>query len=156
MVATEVTATYANAASPLQAGRARTKARKQISTTALAGTSLPLSLDHRRQPGTAPSRENAKSMREADVTADIPQNSWPPTAMASRISAHVLESAWSSTVVAANVPASATSLRSVIANVNARIRTYPAMAETSTEFTTPLAAVREASWVSSERCAEAS
>ena len=101
-----------------------------------------MSLDQSRCPGTARSRENANSIRDADVIADMPQNSCPITAMNSSNSAPPLPSAWSSTSMTANEPASATAFRSLIANVSARIRTQPAIADTSTELTTPLAAAR--------------
>ena len=39
----------------------------------------------------APSRENANSIREAEVTEAMPQNSWATTAMKSMNSAHLLD-----------------------------------------------------------------
>jgi len=43
-----------------------------------------------RWPGTAPSREKANIIREAEVTEAIVQNVWASTAMKSRNSAHLV------------------------------------------------------------------
>ncbi len=50
------------------------QAMKQIALTALTGTRLRLEiLRQMLRPGTAPSRENANIIREADVTDAVPQ-----------------------------------------------------------------------------------
>jgi len=54
-----------------------------IALTAFTGTRLWATLRHTRDPGTAPSRENAKSMREAAVTDAVPQKNWATTATSS-------------------------------------------------------------------------
>ena len=61
----------------------------QIAITALTGTRRRETLRHSRDQGTAPSRENANIIRDAEVTEAVPQNSWATTAMNSRNSAHV-------------------------------------------------------------------
>src|SRR5579862_600800 len=54
-----------------------TRARTATNTTAQVGVRWRFSWRHRLWPGTAPSREKAKVMREALVTHAIPQNSCP-------------------------------------------------------------------------------
>ena len=49
--------------------------------TALNGIRFSLTLLQIRQPGTAPSRENAYIIRDELVMQLMPQNSWPMTAM---------------------------------------------------------------------------
>ncbi len=45
--------------------------------TALAGTRLGVSADQRFEPGIAPSRLNAKVIREAEVMHEVAQKNWP-------------------------------------------------------------------------------
>src|SRR3981189_2440251 len=66
---------------PFSAGSVTIKATTAIRITALNGTRSLLTLLHRRQPGIAPSRLNAKHMREALVRHAMPQNSWPTVEM---------------------------------------------------------------------------
>src|SRR6202012_3677728 len=68
---------------PLNAGMVMMNAHTATNTTAQLGVLFRLSLRHRLWPGTAPSRENAKVMREALVTQAMPQNSWPMVEMTS-------------------------------------------------------------------------
>ena len=42
----------------------------------MTGTRLAATVRHSSQPGTALSRENANSMREAEVTDAVPQKNW--------------------------------------------------------------------------------
>ena len=63
---------------PFSAGSVRISANTQLPTIARRpGSRLWLTRLHSRQPGTAPSRENAYIMREQLVTQAMPQNSWP-------------------------------------------------------------------------------
>src|SRR5918996_25752 len=59
-----------------------------IAITAFTGTRLAPTRRHSRDPGTAPSRENANIIRDAEVTDAVPQNSCALTAMISMNSAH--------------------------------------------------------------------
>src|SRR5436190_22873243 len=63
------------------AGKVMTAAITAISMTPLAGTRVADSADHRLDPGTAPSRLNANSIREADVMQEVAQNSCPAAEM---------------------------------------------------------------------------
>ena len=66
---------------PLSAGSVRISARTATAMTALNGIRFSLTLLQIRQPGTAPSRENAYIMRDELVMQLMPQNSCPMTAM---------------------------------------------------------------------------
>ena len=64
------------------------------SITALAGTLAPDSVDHSRDPGMAPSRLNAKVIREALVMHEVVQKNWPTAEMSRIVPAHLLSIAW--------------------------------------------------------------
>ena len=66
---------------PLSAGSVRISASTATAMTALNGIRFSLTLLQSRQPGTAPSRENAYIMRDELVMQLMPQNSCPMTAM---------------------------------------------------------------------------
>src|SRR5919106_1069845 len=71
-------------------GSISAQARTQMAATAYTGTrSARATLLQSWWPGTARSRENANSMRDADVTDALPQNNWPTQAMNRRPSAQV-------------------------------------------------------------------
>src|SRR3954454_24074671 len=78
---TAVNATVSPSLLPLSAGRVRISANTATAMTALNGIRFSFTLLQIRQPGTAPSRENAYIMRDELVMQLIPQNSWPITAV---------------------------------------------------------------------------
>src|SRR5262245_52615699 len=110
-------------------------------------------------PGTAPSRENANIIREADVTDAVTQKNWATTQMKSNASAQfwLIELAQ---IHGTRSPRSLTvwSAPSVlgIAKLTASSRTHPKITETTTEVHIPTAAKRDALCVSSAVCADAS
>src|SRR5215470_4733741 len=61
-----------------------------IASTAFAGTRLGLTFRQSRWPGTAPSRENANIMRDADVTDAVRQNNCATQQMNRRNSAQAV------------------------------------------------------------------
>src|SRR3954468_2991462 len=81
METTAVKATVMPSLLPLSAGSVRISANTATAMTALNGIRLSLTRLQIRQPGTAPSRENAYIMRDELVMQLMPQNSWPITAM---------------------------------------------------------------------------
>src|SRR4051812_45804153 len=99
MVAMRTTAKNAHGTvvpgAPLSAGNVMMAARTHMRMTDMYGTRWRLSRVHMRWPGTARSRENAKHMRDALVTHDIPQNSWPTVAARITNFAFALDSALS-------------------------------------------------------------
>ena len=78
----------------MSAGRVITPASTATSMTALAGTLVLLTLDQIDDPGIAPSRLNAKVIREAVVRHATVQNSWPAAEMKITIVCDVVPSAW--------------------------------------------------------------
>src|SRR4051812_804471 len=102
-----------------------------------------------RWPGTARSRENAYIMREQLVTQAMPQNSWPIVAITTTALFAAGVSALPNT--ASDEPAPAlTASTSVAANVIASSTIQPPTPDQKTAFQTPLAALIDASRVSSE------
>src|SRR3954463_5828335 len=81
METTAVKATVSPSLLPLSAGSVRMSARTATAMTALNGIRFALTLLQIRQPGTAPSRENAYIIRDELVMQLMPQNSCPMTAM---------------------------------------------------------------------------
>src|SRR3954451_838673 len=81
MDTTAVKATVTPSLLPLSAGSVRISANTATAMTALNGMRFSLTLLQSRQPGTAPSRENAYIMRDELVMQLMPQNSCPITAM---------------------------------------------------------------------------
>src|SRR6185437_6649194 len=59
------------------AGSVISSATPQPAMIALTGVRLRSTFDHSRQPGTAPSRENAYVMRDIEVTQLMPQKNCP-------------------------------------------------------------------------------
>src|SRR3954469_18184031 len=94
-------------------------------------------------------------MREALVTHDMPQKSWPTVARTRTNFAFALDRAPS--MIEIDVPpASLTPLTSVAAKVIANRTNHPKTPDQNTERQTPCAAPFAALRVSSEMCAEAS
>src|SRR6185437_11276441 len=75
------------------AGEVKMIAMIAVRMTPYTGTRLELSLDHRRLPGTAPSRLNAKSMREQLVMQATVQKNWPAAEISRTVPAQCDESA---------------------------------------------------------------
>src|SRR6188472_2683750 len=67
----------------IRAGSVTIALTRPTRSTAFAGTRLLLSFDQCCDPGTARSRLNANSIREADVMHDVAQNSWAEAEMKS-------------------------------------------------------------------------
>src|SRR5207253_5190563 len=111
---------------------------------------------HSRCPGTAPSRENANIIREAEVTDAIVQKHCATTAMKSRSSAHLLPIELRQIEVTMKRPVSAGPFADGIANVTATRSRKPKITDTTTDMTMPHAAARDAFRVSSLMCADAS
>src|SRR5437588_12257399 len=132
-------------------------ASTQIAATVYTGTrSRRDTCLHSRCPGTAPSRENANIIREADVTDAVVQKHCATTAMKSRNSAHRRPIELSQIDVTMKSPVSAGPFEDGIANVTATSRRNPKITETTTDITIPHAAARDACRVSSLMCADAS
>src|SRR4051812_8091960 len=74
----------------ISAGSVITPASTATSITALAGTRFALTFDQMAEPGIAPSRLNAKVIREALVRQATVQNSWPQAEMNTTIECDVL------------------------------------------------------------------
>ena len=107
-------------------------------------------------PGTAPSREKANIIREADVVDAVRQKNWATTQIASRASDQF------SLIDVFQIHGTTAPMLSRapwvlgIANVTATSRMKPKIAETTTDMYIPTAAIRDAWWVSSAMWAEAS
>src|SRR4051794_18933265 len=78
----------------ISAGRVIRPASTAQSSTALTGTRLAFTFDHIDEPGIAPSRLNAKVIREALVRQATVQNSWPHAEMKTTIECEVSPRAW--------------------------------------------------------------
>src|SRR5689334_19314573 len=92
--------------------------------------------------GVAPSRENANSIREAEVTEAMPQNSWATTAMNSMNSAHLLDVAVCQMYCTMNAaprspPVVTLPMSPGTAKVTARRMIQPKISETTTDMITP-------------------
>src|SRR3954447_5579811 len=102
MTAIETTAKNATgmpAALPNAAGIVMIAAHTAMNSTALRGTRLALTLLQCRDPGIAPSRLNAKAMRDALVRHAIPQNICPTVEMIRISFTHDVLSAFSRTAI---------------------------------------------------------
>src|SRR3954470_8079178 len=144
-----------------QVGTISRNARPQMHQTALMGWRCEPSVRQVRWNGVAPSRENANSIREADVTEAMPQNSWATTAMKSMNSAHLLDVAVCQMYCTMNPaprspPVVTRPMSDGTAKVTASRMIQPKTSDTTTDMITPMAAPREAFLVSSLMCAEAS
>src|SRR5690348_11237456 len=95
---------------------------------ALTGVRLRSTFDHSRQPGTAPSRENAYVIRDIEVTQPMPQKNCPIVEMPKMTVARVDDS--DEVKMAPTKPPSAlTASTFVAANRNDSSRTQPPIAE---------------------------
>src|SRR5215218_7697815 len=118
--------------------------RMQIAITDSCGTRLRPTCRHSLWPGTAPSREKANIIREADVTDAVTQKNCATTQMKSRAS----DQCWlidSAQIHGTTTPmfSSAPSVLG-IENVTARSRIQPKITEATTDMYMPTAAVRDA------------
>src|SRR5262249_15218396 len=127
-----------------------------IANTAYTGTRCLETRRQRRCPGTAPSRENANIIRDADVVDAVTQKNWATTQIASSASDQFsfIDSRQIQGITAPMLSRAPWVLG--IAKVTATSRTKPKMTETTTDMYIPTAAIRDAWWVSSAMCAEAS
>src|SRR5215204_7106287 len=115
--------------------------RTAIAITAICGTRFLPTRRQSRWPGTAPSRENANSIREADVKEAVTQKNCATTQMKRSASAQF----WlidSVQIQGTTAPmfSSAPSVEG-IAKVTASRRTQPKIIDTNTEVHMPVAAV---------------
>src|SRR5215203_6979649 len=134
----------------------RMPAKSQIPNTDQVGTRFFATRRQSVWPGTARSRENANIIREADVTDAVTQKNCATTQMKSRAS----DQRWlidSAQIHGTTTPmfSSAPSVLG-IENVTASSRIQPKITDATTDMYIPTAAVRDASRVSSARCADAS
>src|SRR4051794_2857118 len=67
----------------ISAGRVTIAATTATRSTAFTGTRLAFKADHRLEPGMAPSRLNAKVIRDADVMHEVAQKNWAEAEMKS-------------------------------------------------------------------------
>ena len=74
----------------MRAGAVTSAQQTATSITALAGTRLAVSLDHFAEPGIAPSRLNAKVIRDAEVMHEVAQNTWADAEMKSTNAAQLV------------------------------------------------------------------
>src|SRR5215210_757126 len=130
--------------------------RRQIAITAMCGTRLRLMRRHNLWPGIAPSRENANIMREADVTDAVRQKNCATTQMKSSASAQfwLIDSDQIHGTMKPRLSIAPCVLGT--ASVTATSRMKPKTTETTTDMYMPTAAMREAWFVSSAMCADAS
>src|SRR5919109_5141208 len=120
-------------------------ASTQIAATAKTGTRSALATRFQSWcPGTAPSREKANIMRDADVTEAFPQKSWATQAMKSKNSAQFALIDVSQMYGTADPTASSVPWTSGTAKVTATRSMKPKTTETTTADTMPQAAAREA------------
>src|SRR5581483_2261590 len=138
--------------------RLQTASAKAIATqaqTAYVGVrKRSLTVASSAEPGVPPSRANANSMREFDVTVDNPQNHMAPITIHTITPPSRAPSAPTITLVKPASPVARAG--SPTASVIASSITNPATPDTITEFTIPRGAASRAPTVSSEACADAS
>src|SRR3954454_5959871 len=125
-----------------QVGTISRNASPQMHQTALTGWRFEPSWRQVRWNGVAPSRENANSIREAEVTDAMPQNSCATTAMNSMNSAHLLDVAvcqmYCTMKPAPRSPPVATRpMSDGTAQVTASGMTQPKTCDTTTDMPTP-------------------
>src|ERR1700738_1055232 len=111
-----------------RAGRVMIAAITAVTITPLAGTFLPLSADHSWWPGTARSRLNANSMRDALVWQATVQKNCPAVEMNSTMATHLELIAWLK-ITATAPPPFDTASESWTANRNDSSRIQPPMPE---------------------------
>src|SRR5919112_692515 len=130
--------------------------RTAIATQESCGTRFRPTCRQSRWPGTAPSRENAKSIRDADVSEAVTQKNWATTQMKRSASAQF----WP--IDSAQLQGTRKPMLSIapwvlgMASVTATRRMNPKITDITTDMYIPTAAIREAWFVSSAMCAEAS
>src|SRR5829696_3619618 len=130
--------------------------RMVIAITAMCGTRFRPTRRQSRWPGTAPSRENANSIREADVSEAVTQKNCATTQMKSSASAQF----W--LIDSDQIQGTRKPMFSIAppvlgtASVTATSRMKPKITDTTTDMYMPTAAIRDALFVSSAMCAEAS
>ena len=110
------------------AGRVRMKPTTATASTAFTGVFALLSRAQYLAPGTAPSRLNANSMREAEVRQAVVQKSWPSVAISRTLPDMNGVSAWSKMTCTPPPPAD-TAAGSCTAKRKASSRIQPPMAE---------------------------
>ena len=130
--------------------------RTTIAITDSCGTRFRPTCRHSRCPGTAPSRENAKSIRDADVIDAVTQKNCATTQMKSSASAQFwpIDSAQIHGTRKPRLSMAPSVLGT--ANVTATSRMNPNTTDATTDMYIPTAAERDAWCVSSAMCAEAS
>ncbi len=96
--------------------------------TAATGTPFEFTFESVFDPGSPPSRENAKHMREALVRQAAPQNSWPTVEISTTALSAAVESALSK-IGSEPPPPSSTAATSLAAKVIASSTTQPITAE---------------------------
>src|SRR5215212_1407748 len=84
-----------------RAGSVMIAAITAVTITPLAGTLLALNFDQSWWPGTARSRLNANSMRDALVWQAVVQKNWPAVEINSTIATHLDSIAWVKIVITA-------------------------------------------------------
>ena len=99
-----------------------------VTMTPLAGILFVLTLDHSWWPGTARSRLNANSMRDALVWHAVVQKNCPAVEISSTIATHWESIAWVKIPTTAPPPA-VTASTSLTANRNVSSRIQPPIAE---------------------------
>ena len=87
------------------AGSVMMAASAAVTMTPLAGILFLLTFDHSWWPGTARSRLNANSMREALVWQAVVQKSWPAVEISSTMPTHLESIAWAKITATAPPPA---------------------------------------------------
>src|ERR687897_216981 len=127
-----------------------------IAMTANCGTRLRPTWRQRRWPGTAPSRENANSIREAEVKDAVTQKNCATTQMKSSASAQFWLIDSDQTQGTRKPMFSIAPPVLGTASVTATSRMKPKITDITTDRYIPTAAIREAWFVSSAMCAEAS
>src|SRR6267142_59916 len=108
-----------------------------------------------REKGSPPSRADAKSMREFEVTLESPQNHIAANATQTRAFPRTGPNPPRSTKMK-GLSAARAAWRSPMLSVTASSIAYPATPLTATARTMPQGALRDGSWVSSLTCALAS
>src|SRR5690625_399501 len=140
---------------PLSAGSVMSAPTTATSTTAFAGTLLLETFDHSFDPGMAPSRLNAKAIRDALVRHATVQKNWPAAEINKTVPCQPWGKAWLK-ITFTSPPPAVTPAGSCTANRNDSRMIQPPMAEYAIDRQMPLAAPCEAAAVSSDRCADAS
>ena len=110
------------------AGSVMIAASVAVTMTPLAGILFLLTLDHSWWPGTARSRLNAKSIRDALVWQAVVQKNWPAVEISSTTATHLESIAWAK-ITATAPPPLVTPSTSCTANRNDSSTIQPPIAE---------------------------